>query len=257
MGAQYDERWAYKFFSEYFSEAHLLVFVTLLASAVLARLEIEYHRCRGRRLVHIGYCWWPPLCALSCCGLPLMFAYSTLSRHMRGLDKPGYVSPYDKEHPVGLAFEAALSGFHGGLGILALGSPLVCIATCCARCSFSATFRAAGGDFTGSQPPAPRREESSGVGVLGGLRTAWSRRKRRACCADEDEGCSSETHGFSSAIAFTRQACEPEPEPQAHEAGVADDEQESLEASWERMQRSLKAGTAEKLDVQMQIDVTR
>ena len=78
---------------------------------------------------------------------------------------------------------------------------------------------------------------------------------------------SHEARGFSSAIAFTRQGSEP-PEPQPTKAGqvtaqagaqacAAGGEEESLEASWERMQRSLKAGTAQKLDVQMQIDVTK
>ena len=41
------------------------------------------------------------------------------------------------------------------------------------------------------------------------------------------------------------------------EDGEEDDEDEPLEASWERMQRSLQAGRAQRLDVQMEVDVTK
>ena len=62
---------------------------------------------------------------------------------------------------------------------------------------------------------------------------------------------SSEARGFSTAIAFTKRGFEPPPDELAEEA------EETLEAAWERMQRSVRAGTAQKLDVQMQMDVTR
>ncbi len=38
--------------------------------------------------------------------------------------------------------------------------------------------------------------------------------------------------------------------------GHATMDEESLEASWERMQRSVRAGTAKRMDVQMQMHVT-
>ena len=65
---------------------------------------------------------------------------------------------------------------------------------------------------------------------------------------------SAEARGFSTAIAFTRRGCEPPPPPPEKEEEA---EEETLEASWERMQRSVRAGTAQKLDVQMQMDVTK
>ena len=57
--------------------------------------------------------------------------------------------------------------------------------------------------------------------------------------------------GFSNTVCFTRKGCEPAKD------GEDDDEDEPLEASWERMQRSLQAGRAQRLDVQMEVDVTK
>jgi hypothetical protein len=63
--------------------------------------------------------------------------------------------------------------------------------------------------------------------------------------------------GFSTAVAFTRGGPGGNgAEAQPSRIRTALDE-ESLEESWERMQRSLAAGTARRMDVQMAVDVTR
>ena len=62
---------------------------------------------------------------------------------------------------------------------------------------------------------------------------------------------SGEARGFSTAVAFTRRGCAPT-------EGLAETEpEESLAESWQRMQRSVEAGTAQRLDVQMDVSVTK
>ena len=69
---------------------------------------------------------------------------------------------------------------------------------------------------------------------------------------------------FSSCVAFTRRSAMP-PEglaaAAAGEPAAAGEDtfgnEEDLAASWERMQRSVAAGRAQRLDVQMQMDVTK
>ena len=72
---------------------------------------------------------------------------------------------------------------------------------------------------------------------------------------------------FSSCVAFTRRSALPPElppeglaaaaggEPAAGEDTFGDDE--DLAASWERMQRSVAAGRAQRLDVQLQMEVTK
>ena len=92
-----------------------------------------------------------------------------------------------------------------------------------------------------AQPPSPRRD--------------------RDCGRDRNRN-PDQARGFSSAVAFTRRGwelepCDGEPEGEAPvPGGHATMDEESLEASWERMQRSVRAGTAKRMDVQMQMHVT-
>ena len=69
---------------------------------------------------------------------------------------------------------------------------------------------------------------------------------------------------FSSCVAFTRRSALPPAGLAAAAAGepaaAGEDtfgNEEDLAASWERMQRSVAAGRAQRLDVQMQMDVTK
>ena len=67
------------------------------------------------------------------------------------------------------------------------------------------------------------------------------------------------SRGFSKAVSFKRLKPEGEEEEESDlGASVVANEEggETLEESWERMQRSLAAGKAERLDVQMEVDVT-
>ena len=60
--------------------------------------------------------------------------------------------------------------------------------------------------------------------------------------------------GFSTAVAFSRAGTEDDDAADEHE--TMDMEEETLEQSWERMQRSLAAGSAQRMDVQMDVRMT-